>query len=171
MEGEQRPLCHHLPLCLLEPLPNALGASELFSLQLREFPEKPFPTAAASTLPSRAPLATATSGLQSTGLAHPSLEDPLLGPPSLGRGACSLMSQWHHHPTPQAAQSSDQQLATSSLRHEATERHSPSPASRRGSAGGCSSTLCSQSKSWHFPHHKLLSAGLMSLPSGELGAP
>lgn len=125
---------------LCSPFPKPLGASELFSLEAEGslggalshgHSLNPIP-------PTPAPLATATSasGESRRGPPHPCRI------PSLDWGAC-FCSQWHHHPTPQAAQSSGQQLATSSPQHEATERHSPSPASRQPQpeCWGCPHTL------------------------------
>lgn len=88
----------------------------------------------------------------SLGCGHFGLTLPRAGPPRGGGGPplgppSACFRKWHHHPTPQAAQSSGQQLATSSRPHEATERHGPSPVAGCGArSGGVPPTLCSQSQ-------------------------
>lgn len=77
---------------------------------------------------------------------------------------------WYHHPTPQAAQSSGQQLATSSRPHEATKRHSPSssPCCQQEECWGCPLPFVVSAKSWlHTPSHNPLSAAVMSSHPGR----
>lgn len=143
------------------PVPNPLIPSvplNSLPLKLREALEEPFLTVTASTTPTPCSFGHSHLGL-CRAQAWPTRP---CRAPSLGWGAC--FREWHHHPTPQAAQSSGQQLATSSRLHEATERHSPSPRpAARGSAGGCPPHFVVNAKSWLNPP-SLLSAGVMRLP-------
>ena len=109
------------PLSPLPKSPCPPRPLNSFPLKLREAWAKPFPTVTASTTPT--PCSFGRSHL-SLCRAQPGLLCPCRAP-SLIPGAC--FCEWHHHPTPQAVQSSGQQLATSSRLHEATERHSPLP--------------------------------------------
>ena len=124
------------PLSPLPKSPCPPRPLNSFPLKLREAWEKPFPTVTASTTPT--PCSFGRSHL-SLCRAQPGLLCPCRAP-SLIPGAC--FCEWHHHPTPQAVQSSGQQLATSSRLHEATERHSPSPCQpAAGVLGGAPHTL------------------------------
>lgn len=156
------------PLSPVAPsqIPSSPGASELFSLKAEGSQGELLSHGhSLNNPPPPAPLATATSASAEH---RPGSPRPCRAP-SLCWGAC--FREWHHHPIPQAAQSSGRQLATSSQQHEATERHSPSPSQPRAGVLGCPPHFVVCAKSWHDPPTKLLSAGVMSLPSGELGAP